>query len=126
MILIFLILQAYFQLEIINLFKSALKHLKSESLPALIGDGQIMLVYTVILIVVMIAILYLSNKVSAEIAHETREKIFHILAHLPPKEINKFKSTGLMARTTRWVFTEQGFIQIFLKNILRFEKREKG
>lgn len=117
-ILLFVILQAYFQLEIINLFKSALKHLKSESLPSLISDGQTMLVYTLILIGVMIAVLYMSNKVSSEIAHETRQKIFHILTRLPPAEINQFKSTGLMARTTRGVFTEQGFIQIFLKNIL--------
>lgn len=75
-ILFFVILQAYFQLEIINLFKSVFRHIKSESLPALMADGQLMLVYTLVLIGVMIAVLYLSNKLSAEIAHKPGRKYF--------------------------------------------------
>lgn len=105
-VLVCLILQTYLQLRIINLFKSALTHVKSQNLALLNGDGMLMLIYSGILIALMIAVLYLSKNLSAKIAHETREKIFHILMHLPAKEINKFKSTGLMARTTRGVFTE--------------------
>lgn len=112
------ILQTYFQLNIINLFKSALTHVKHEDLSLLNADGATMLVYSAILIGVMIAIVYLSNNISVAIAHDTREKLFHIENRLPPKEFNKFSSTDLMLRTTGEVNIAQNFIQILLKNII--------
>ena len=117
-ILVFLILQTYLQLEIISLFKSALNHVKTENLALLNADGLMMLIYSTILIVLMIIIVYMANDLSVRIAHETREKIFHILTCLPTEEINNFKSTDLMLRTTREVFLAQNFIQMLLKYIL--------
>ena len=117
-ILIFLIVQTYMQLEIISLFKSALNHVKTENLALLNADGLWMLIYSTILIVSMIVIVYLANDLSVKIAHETREKIFHIITRLPTAELNKFKSTDIMLRTTREIFLAQSFIQVLLKYIL--------
>lgn len=117
-ILIFAILQTYFQLNIINLFKSALTHVELKELSLLNADGQMMFIYSFLLIVSMIVVIYLSNNLSVTIAHETREKLFHIETHLPPEEFNKFSSTDLMNRVTREVYLHQNFIQIFLKNII--------
>lgn len=117
-ILVCSILQANLQLDIIDLFKSALTHVKSKNLALLNSDWTLMLIYSIILLCLMILILYLSNQVSVKIAHRTREKIFHIIMHLPPKEVSKFRSTGLMSRTVRGMYSEQGFIQTLLKNIL--------
>lgn len=46
-ILFFSILQAYFQLQIIDLFKTALSHVKSEDVSLLTSDGWLMLIYTI-------------------------------------------------------------------------------
>ena len=66
-----------------------------------------MIIYSIILIALMIAIVYLVNNITIAIGHESREKIFHIMTHLPPKEFNKFSSTDLMNRTTREVYLQQ-------------------
>lgn len=117
-ILILSALQTYLQLNIIDLFQNALKHVEGEEIALLNADGQMMLIYSVLLIISMIAVVYLSNNLSVIIGHETREKIFHIQTRLPPKVFNKFSSTDLMNRTTREVYLQQNFIQIFLKKIL--------
>lgn len=117
-ILILSIVQTYFQLEIISLFQMALRHVKREQLALLNADGQTMILYSVILIVSMMAIVYLANNLSVEITHRTREKIFHIEAHMPPDEFNSFSSTDLMNRTIGEPSAEQTFIQVFLKNII--------
>lgn len=117
-ILVFSILQTYFQLTIINLFKSALTHVEMKEIPLLNADGLSMFIYSFLLIVSMIAIVYLSNNLSVTIGHDTREKLFHIVTRLPQKEFNKFSSTDLMNRITREVYLQQNFIQIFLKKIL--------
>ena len=54
LILILSIIQTYFQLAIIDLFKSALQHVKTEEIPLLNADGLLMLAYSVILIASMI------------------------------------------------------------------------
>lgn len=118
LILIFSILQTYFQLSIIKLFETALKHMENKEIALLNADGQLMIIYSIILISLMIAIVYLVNNITIAIGHESREKIFHIMNRLPPKEFNKFSSTDLMNRTTREVYLQQNFIQIFLKKIL--------
>lgn len=117
-ILIFSLLQTYLQLEIINLFKSALNHVKTENLALLNADGLSMLIYSAILIVSMIAIVYLANDLTVEIAHELREKLFHIMVHLPQQKVNSFSSTDFMNRPTREIYLAQNFIQILLKNVL--------
>lgn len=117
-ILVFSILQTYLQLNIIKLFQTALNHVEHEEIPLLNADGQLMIIYSIILIASMIAIVYLSNNLAVAIGHDTREKIFHIITRLPPKEFNKFSSTDLMNRTTREVYIQQNFIQVFLKKVL--------
>lgn len=117
-ILILSIVQTYFQLEIINLFKIALRHVKLEEIALLNADGQTMIIYSAILIISMMLVVYLANNLSVAITHETREKLFHIESHLSPDEFNEFSSTDLMNRVTGEPSTEQTFIQIFLKNII--------
>lgn len=117
-ILIFSILQTYFQLTIIDLFKSALTHVEMKEIPLLNADGLSMFIYSFLLIASMIAIVYLSNNLSVTIAHDTREKLFHIITRLSQKELHKFSSTDIMNRITREVYIQQNFIQVFLKKIL--------
>lgn len=117
-ILILSILQTYFQLEIIDLFQTALTHVKSEEISLLNADGLTMILYSAILIILMIAIVYLANDITVKTAHETREKLFYIETHILPTEFNKFSSTDLMNRIVGEVSTEQTFVQTFLKSIL--------
>ena len=117
-ILVLVILQTIFQIEIINLFGSALKDLKNQKINLLFDDGLFMIIYTILSIITIYAISFLSTKVSSKAAYSTREKIFHILMNLPDEEINKFKITGLISRSTRGMYSEQGFIILMLQHFL--------
>ena len=120
-IIIILILsgfQTYFQLGIIDLFNSALNCVKQENMGLILNIGQTMLVYTILSMVCMLIISVIVTNVSANCAYETRRNIFHILMNLPSEEVDKFKVTGLMSRTARGVYTEQGFIELLLKNVI--------
>lgn len=121
LIIIILILsgfQTYFQLEIIDLFNSALNCVKQENMDLILNIGETMLVYTMLSMICMLIISVIATNVSANCAYETRRNIFHILMNLPSEEVGKFKITGLMSRTARGVYTEQGFIEMLLKNVL--------
>jgi ABC-type multidrug transport system fused ATPase/permease subunit len=111
-------LQTFFQIEIINLFAAALKDVKSRNADMLFDDGKMMLAYTVLSMVVIYAVSFLSTGVSSRAAYDTRERIFHILMNLPDGEIGKFKVTGLITRSTRGVYSEQGFIMLILKYVM--------
>lgn len=117
-ILVLVILQTVFQIEIINQFGSALMDLKSQEIDLLFDDAALMLILTVLSMISIYAISVLSTRVSSKAAHDTREKIFHILMNLPDEEINKFKITGLITRSTRGIYSEQGFITIILKQLI--------
>lgn len=82
-ILCLVILQTFFQIEIINLFSSALKDLKMQKINLLFDDGTIMIIYTILSMITIYAIYFLSTKVSSKAVYNTREKIFHILMSLP-------------------------------------------
>ena len=110
--------QIYFQLEIISFFNSALDCVKHENMKQIMDIGVNMVTYTILSMACMAIISILSTNVAANSAYETRKNIFHILMHLPSEEIGQFKTTGLMSRTTRGLYTEQGFIQILLKRVL--------
>ena len=121
LIIIILILsgfQTYFQLEIIDLFNSALNCVKQENMGLILNIGETMLVYTMLSMICMLIISVIATNVSANCAYETRRNIFHILMNLPSEEVSKLKITSMMARSARGVYTEQGFIEILLKNIL--------
>ena len=117
-IIVLVILQTFFQIEIINLFSSALNNLEYKKIDLLFDNGTLMLIYTILSMIVIYAISYLSTKVSSKAAYNVREKIFHILMNLPDDEINKFKITGLITRSTRGIFSEQGFIMLMLKHFI--------
>lgn len=111
-------LQTFFQIEIINLFAAALKDVESQNADSLFFNGELMLIFTVISIVAIYAVSFLSTKVSSKAAYDVRERIFHILMGLPEEELSKFKITGLISRSTRGVYSEQGFIMLILRYVL--------
>ena len=117
-ILVLVILQTIFQIEIINLFGSALKDLKNQKINLLFDDGTIMMMYTILSMVTIYAISFLYTRVSSKAAYNTREKIFHILMNLPDEEINKFKITGLISRSSRGIYSEQGFIILMIQHFI--------
>ena len=111
-------LQTFFQIQIIDLFHHALDNVGSKNVNLLFDNGTLMLLYTILSMVAIYAISFLSTKVSSKAAYNTREKVFHILMNLPDEEINKFKITGLISRSTRGVFTEQRFLMMVLQHFL--------
>lgn len=118
LILILVILQTFFQIRVINLFSIALRYVKSHNIMLLHYVGTSMLMYTLLSIGTVYAVSFLSTTVSSKAAYNTREKMFHILMNLPDDEINKFKTTGLISRTTRGVYSEQGFIMLMLEHFI--------
>ena len=118
LILVLVILLTGFQIEIINLFAAAIIDIKLYNPNYLFDDGVFMLTYTIISMILIYGISYLSTQVSSKAAYNTREKIFHILMNLPEDEISKFKITGLITRSTRGIYSEQGFIQQILEHYL--------
>lgn len=117
-ILVLVILQAVFQIQIIKLFGCALTDVENLRIDMLFDDAAMMLIYTALSVVSIYAVSYLSTDLSSKVAYLTREKIFHILMNLPDDEINKFKVTGLITRSTRGMYSEQGFITLMLNHFL--------
>ena len=114
----FLIIQTFFQMEIIDLFSEALSGVKNQNIDLLFKSGLSMLLYTVFAMISIYAVSSLSTKVASKAAYTVREKIFHILMNLPDEEIAKFKISGLTTRSTRGMSSEQGFIVIILTQLL--------
>lgn len=117
-ILALVILQTCFQIEIIKLFTTALTDVQNQNINSLFDEATVMIIYTILSMIALYAISFLSTKVSSKAAYNTREKIFHILMNLPDNEIGKFKITGLITRSTRGVYSEQGFLKMILENFM--------
>lgn len=117
-ILALIILQTFFQMEIIDLFSAALTGVKKQNVDLLFNSGLQMLMYTVLSVISIYAVSFLSTKVSSKAAYIVREKIFHILMNLPDEEIANFKISGLVTRSTRGMSSEQGFIVILIEQIM--------
>ena len=113
-----LIIQTFFQMEIIDLFSVALNGVKEQNINLLFKSGLYMLMYTVFAMISMYAVFFLSTRVASKAAYTVREKIFHILMNLPDEEIAKFKISGLVTRSTRGMSSEQGFIVIILTQLM--------
>ena len=113
-----LIIQTFFQMEIIDLFSVALTGVKKQNADLLFKSGLYMLVYTVFAMISIYAVSFLSTRVASKSAYTVREKIFHILMNLPDAEISKFKISGLVTRSTRGMASEQGFIVMILGQLL--------
>ena len=113
-----LIIQTFFQMEIIDLFSIALTGVKEQKIGLLFKSGLYMLVYTAFVMIAIYATSFLSTRVASKAAYTVREKIFHILMNLPDEEIAKFKISGLTTRSTRGMSSEQGFIVIILTQLM--------
>ena len=113
-----LIIQTFFQMEIIDLFGTALTGVKEQKIDLLFKSGLYMLVYTAFVMIAIYAVSFLSTRVASKAAYTVREKIFHILMNLPDEEIAKFKISGLTTRSTRGMSSEQGFIVIILTQLM--------
>lgn len=118
-ILFLVILQIFLQIEIINLFKAALAFVEFHKTDYLFDYGKQMLLYTIFSLILLYAISFLLIRVSSNVAFNTREKLFHILMGLSDDEVNKFKITGLITRSTRGVYSLQGFITLLFKYLFR-------
>ena len=110
--------QAFFQVKIIDLFGNALTGVKEQNIDLLISSGLYMLMYTVISMIAIYAVSFCTTRVASNAAYIVREKIFHILMNLPKAEIDKFKVSGLVTRSTRGMSSEQGFIVMILEEFI--------
>ena len=108
----------FFQMEIINLFSAVLTGVKNQKADLLFKSGLYMLIFTIFSMISMYAVSLLSTRVSSKGAYIVREKIFHILMNLPGEEIDKFKISGLVSRSTRGMSSEQGFIVLILEQLM--------
>ena len=113
-----IIIQTFFQMEIIDLFSAALTGVKEQKIDLLVKSGSYMLIYTVISMIAIYIISFLSTKVASNAAYTVREKIFHILMNLPSEELAQFKISGLVTRSTRGMSSEQGFIVMILTQLM--------
>ena len=111
-------IQTIFQVEIIDLFGDALTGVKEQNIDLLFKSGLYMLLCTVISMIAIYAVSFISTRVASKAAYTIREKIFHILMNLPDKEIANFKISGLVTRSTRGMSSEQGFIVIILTQLM--------
>ena len=105
-------------MEIIDLFSKALSGVKNQEINLLFKSGLYMLMYTILSMISMYAVSLLSTRVSSKAAYTIREKIFHILMNLSDEEIDKFKISGLVTRSTRGMASEQGFIVMILEQLM--------
>ena len=113
-----IIIQTFFQMEIIDLFSVALTGVKNQNAGLLFKSGLYMLLYTAFAMIAIYAVSFLSTKVASKAAYTIREKIFHILMNVPDEEIAKFKISGLVTRSTRGMASEQGFIVMILCQLM--------
>ena len=70
----------------------------------------IMIVATIVAILAMLAVYAIAVNIASSTAYNIRKRLFHVYANAPIDEIQKFKSTGLMGRTTRGMYTMRNFI----------------
>ncbi|MBE6489186.1 MAG: ABC transporter ATP-binding protein, partial [Methanosphaera stadtmanae] len=70
----------------------------------------ILIVATIITFLALLAVYYIAVNIASSTGYNIRKRLFHVYANAPIGEIQKFKSTGLMSRTTRGIFTMRNFI----------------
>ena len=118
LIFMLIVIQTFFQMEIIDLFSKALTGVKNQNVDLLLKSGLYMLMYTVLSMISLYAVSFLTTRVASKAAFTVREKVFHILMNLSDEEISKFKISGLTTRSTRGMSSEQGFIVIILEQLM--------
>ena len=113
-----IVVLTFFQMEIIDLFSQALNGVKEQNVDLLLKSGSYMLVYTLFAMIASYAVSFTSTRVASKAAYTVREKIFHILMNLPDEEVDNFKISGLVTRSTRGMASEQGFIVMILGQLM--------
>lgn len=71
---------------------------------------MIMIVATIVTILATLAVFAIAVNIASSTGYNIRKRLFHVYANAPLEEIQKFKSTGLMSRTTRGMYTMRNFI----------------
>ena len=70
----------------------------------------ILIVATIITIPAMLKVYSLAVDIAASTGYDIRKRLFRVYANAPIEVTQKFKSTGLMSRTTRGMYTMRNFI----------------
>lgn len=70
----------------------------------------IMIVATIVTILAMLAVYAIAVNIAASTGYNIRKRLFHVYANAPLEVVQRFKSTGLMSRTTRGMYTMRNFI----------------
>ena len=86
-----LIIQTFFQMEIIDLFGVALSGVKEQKIDLLFKYGLYMLVYTAFAMIAIYAVSFLSTRVASKAAYAIREKIFYILMNCLMRKLPTLK-----------------------------------
>lgn len=84
--------------------------LKGNDLEFLGYYEMIMIGATIITILATLAVYYIAVNIASSTGYNIRKRVFHVYANAPLEKIQKFKSTGLMSRATRGMFTMRNFI----------------
>ena len=70
----------------------------------------ILIVATVVTILALLAVYAIAVNIASSTGYNIRKRLFHVYANAPIEKVQKFKSTGLMSRTTRGMYTMRNFI----------------
>ncbi len=117
-IIILTIMQTIFQIGIIRYLEVSLNCIKTENISGVLNNGVIMLCFTAILMIILIALVIITNNVVTEIGYNTRKKIFHIINHVRLEDLNSIRHTGLISRASRGPYTEQEFILFLIRGLI--------
>ncbi|MGN0093062.1 MAG: ABC transporter ATP-binding protein [Methanobrevibacter sp.] len=115
-IFIVVVLQVYFQINIMKTTKSIIdKGIYTNNIDFIYHAGMMMILFTVLYGLSMLASSYLSSYVSASVTCDVREGLFSKIISFSPFDFNKFGGSSLMTRAT----ADTTRIQIFMINFLR-------
>lgn len=114
-----IVLQVYFQINIMKMTKKIIDTgIYNSDMNFIINTGLIMLGFTILYGVAMIASSYLSSYVSASVTCDVRENLFSKIVSLSPFDFNNFGPSTLMTRATSDTTRIQIFMITFLRNAL--------
>lgn len=116
LVLIFVIVQVYFQVSILSMTKDIINNgIYHSDLNFILNAGIIMIILTIFYGISMIITSYLSSYLSASVTCDVREDLFKKITSLSPLDFKHFGSSTLMTRAT----ADTTRIQIFMINFLR-------
>ncbi|WP_294005392.1 ABC transporter ATP-binding protein [uncultured Methanobrevibacter sp.] len=112
----FVLLQVYFQIEIINMSKVILDNgVKVNNFEVIYNSGILMLIYTLGSMIMVTLVSYITSYITGKVSFDLRSKMFRKVTDLSLYDFNKFESASLMNRATGDI----NVIQLFILNLLR-------